>query len=275
LLRADDVTFGYGDAPVLHDVRLAVARGDLVGILGPNGSGKSTLLRLLAGTLAPDRGRVTLDGVDLQAIPRRRLAQRMAVVAQETDLAFDYSVVELALMGRYPHLGAFEIEGPRDLAIALEALATTGTAALAERTFSTLSGGEKQRVVLAAALAQFPSASEGAEAGALLLLDEPTASLDLAYQLEIAEILGRLGRERGLTIVVSTHDLNFAASLCRTLVLLRQGRILASGFTRDVLTPESIAALYGVRAEVWPHEGAGHLAVLPLSRIRPAPPGER
>ncbi len=151
----------------------------------------------------------------------------MALVPQETQLAFEYTVLEMALMGRYPHLGRFEIEGPDDLAIARDALRATGTLHLEDRFFNTLSGGEKQRVVIAGALAQAPD---------ILLLDEPTASLDLAYQLEIRTLLRKLHDERNLTIVISTHDLNLAAALCRDLVLLSRGRVLASGPTRDILS---------------------------------------
>ena len=167
-----------------------VRAGGIVGILGPNGSGKTTLLKLLAGTLQPLRGRVTLDGVDLARLPRRDVARRMAVVPQETQLAFDYSVLEVVLMGRYPHLGAFEIEGPADLAIARDALRATGTLDFEDRPFATLSGGEKQRVIIAGALAQIRSLA-GSPAQPLLLLDEPTAALDLGYQLEIAALLRR------------------------------------------------------------------------------------
>lgn len=281
MLRADNLSFAYDAAGVLHDVSIAVGAGDLVGILGPNGSGKSTLLRLLSGSLRPDRGRVSLDGVELRSLPRVQIARRMAVVPQETHLAFDYPVIELALMGRYPHLGPFEVEGPRDLEIAAAALAATGTSSLANRSFATLSGGEKQRVVIAGALAQFNPDHNRSKGGReehredsadapspILLLDEPTASLDPAYQLEIASILRRLNSERGLTIIVSTHDLNFAASVCTSLVLLREGRVLAAGATRDVLTPAYIAALYGVEAEVRDNPIAGHLTVVPLARVR-------
>ena len=169
----------------------------------------------------------------------------MAVVPQETHLAFDYSVLEVVLMGRYPHLGAFEIEGPRDYAAAREALAATGTAEFEERAFATLSGGEKQRVVIASALAQIASGSSAS--APLLLLDEPTAALDLAYQLEIASLLRELRERMPLSIVLSTHDLNFAASLCTSLVLLKEGRVLASGPTEQVLTASGVRELYGWR----------------------------
>jgi len=265
LLRADSVTYvhdrradGGTALPGVQDVTVRVERGGVVGILGPNGSGKTTLLRLLAGMLRPDSGAVTLNGTNLTAIPRAALARSIAVVPQETHLAFDYSVLEIALMGRYPHLGTFALEGPRDVAIAREALEATGTLALERRSFATLSGGEKQRVVIASALAQQAE---------ILLLDEPTASLDLGYQFDVAALLARLNRERGLTIVVATHDLNFAAALCASVVMLSAGRVVAAGPTDDTITALSIQALYGVVADVYPHHAAGHLTVVPLRRV--------
>jgi iron complex transport system ATP-binding protein len=258
LLQAADVSFVYGPGLAgLHGVSLEIPPGDLVGILGPNGSGKTTLLRLLGGMLTPASGRVMIDGRDLARIPRREVAKRIAVVPQETRLSFEYSVLEVVLMGRYPHLGAFELESQQDLAIAREALAATGTLALEHRLFPTLSGGEKQRVIIASALAQ---------SAGLMLLDEPTTALDPGYQIEIAALLRRLNADRGVTMAVATHDLNLAAGLCRRLVLLRQGRVLAAGPTDQVLTRESVRALYDVEADVHFHAGAGHLTVVPLRR---------
>ena len=239
---------------VLDRVSATIPRGGIVGILGPNGSGKTTLLRLLSGTRVPSRGQVRLDDIPLTRLSRRAVARRIAVVPQETQLAFEYTVMEMVLMGRHPHLGLFEMEGPGDLAVARDALRATGTAQLEDRRFSTLSGGEKQRVVIASALAQ---------ASDILLLDEPTASLDLRYQIEIASLLARLNAERGLTLVISTHDLSLAASLCRTLVMLREGKVLASGPTRDVLTTAHVRALYDVEADVEVHAATGQLMVYP------------
>jgi iron complex transport system ATP-binding protein len=273
LLRAADVTFGYGDRIVLRDVSVDVPAGGFIGIIGPNGSGKTTLLRLLAGTRRPQRGSVMLDGISLAAMPRAEIARRMAVVPQETHLAFDYTVLEVVLMGRYPHLGAFAIEGPRDLALAREALTSTGTLSLQDRMFNTLSGGEKQRVVIASALAQLaPSASSSApslsSACSALLLDEPTAALDLKYQLETAALVRDLHARHGLTVVMSTHDLNLAASLCNALVLLKNGRVVQRGPVDEVLTPDSVRELYEVDAEVMRHPATGRLMVTPLGRAR-------
>jgi iron complex transport system ATP-binding protein len=253
LLRADNVSFAYGAAPVLREVSATFPRGGLLGLLGPNGSGKTTLLRLLSGTRRPTAGRVLLEEVPTTELSHRDLARRIAVVPQETQLTFEYTVLELVLMGRHPHLGLFELEGPADVDAARQALRTTSTAHLESRRFSTLSGGEKQRVVIAAALAQ---------ASDILLLDEPTASLDLRSQLEVAGLLTTLNKQ-GMTIVISTHDLHLAAAICRDLVLLREGQVLEAGPMRDVLTPPAIRELYGVTAEV--HANAsGHVVVVPI-----------
>ncbi len=232
---------------VIDGVTLDVSSGDVVAILGPNGSGKTTLLRLLSGALQPHEGTVRLGDADVSSIPKRALARQIAVVPQETSLAFDYTALEIVLMGRYPHLGAFEIEGPADLAAAERALQATGTADLAGRAFRTLSGGEKQRVVIASALAQLDSGGDGTGgAPRLLLLDEPTASLDLRYQFEIGALLRRLHDSSGITILLSTHDLRFAASLCTRVVLFSSGRILAQGLPREVLTPDLVGRLFDV-----------------------------
>jgi len=250
MLACEALRVVYGASTVLHDVTLAVPSHGLVGILGPNGSGKTTLLRAFSRAVAPTSGRVTLDGEPLDRMAPLTLARRLAVVPQETHLAFDYTVLEIVLMGRYPHLGPFEVEGPDDLASARAALAATGTLDLAMRAFATLSGGEKQRVVIASALAQLGEGThEGAAPGRVLLLDEPTASLDLKYQLEVASLLRRLHDRQDITIVLSTHDVQFARQVCGEIVLLRQGRVLAHGAPGDVLTVEQIAALYGVTPE--------------------------
>src|SRR6185295_6420319 len=255
-----DVSFSYRTAStsrVLDQVSLAVDRGELVGILGPNGSGKTTLLKILAGALTPSSGSVTLDDRAIGGLSRRDVARRIAFVPQDTHPAFDFTALDIVLMGRFPHLGTFALEGPEDLAIAHRALEATGMASFEHRPFSTLSGGEQQRVVIAGALAQSPE---------LLLLDEPTASLDIGHQIEVQTLLGRLNTENGVTMLLSTHDLNLAAALCRRLVLLKEGQVLASGPTEEVLTPAAVRALYGVEADVARHPATGHLTVVPIRR---------
>jgi iron complex transport system ATP-binding protein len=257
MLRAADIWFAYDATPVLRAVRLTVPTAGIVGILGPNGSGKTTLLRVLAGTRRPQRGTVTLDGEPLATFSRQELARRMAVVPQETQLAFDYTVAEVTMMGRYPHLGAFEIEGPADIAAIEETLTSTGTLHLKDRLFATLSGGEKQRVVIAAALAQI------AGGGGFLLLDEPTASLDLGYQLEVAGLLRRLHEERGVSIVISTHDLGLAGTLCDRLLMIRAGEVVADGETDKVLTAENVRTVFGVETEII-QRPSGQRVVVPI-----------
>ena len=264
MLLASELSYGYSSGRhtrsfTLDDVSVTVERGSLTGLLGPNGCGKTTLLNLLSGVLQPAHGQVSLNGIPLAGRSRRDIARHLAVVPQETHPAFDYTVMEMVLMGRHPHLGTFELEGPSDLALARDALAATGTDHLAGRAYMTLSGGEKQRVVIASALTQSPE---------VLLLDEPTASLDLGYQLEVAALLRRLNRDRGVTMVLATHDLNLAASLCDRLILMRDGRVVAQGATRDALTASSIRRIYDVDADVSFHGAAGHVTVTPLRRVQ-------
>jgi len=272
LLQAADVRFAYGETPVIDGVSLTVPPGRIVGVLGPNGSGKSTLLKLLSGTLTPASGDVRLEGRALRSLPRRAIARRIAAVPQDTQLAFDYTVLEIVLMGRYPHLGALEIEGPADLEIARAAMSATGTLEFERRPFTTLSGGERQRVVIASALAQIGGAGEPVGRAGLqacvLLLDEPTAALDLGYQLDIAALIRDLNAARALTVAISTHDLAFASSVCHELVLLRAGRVLAAGAVDEVLTAENIRSLYDVEADVRRDEVSGRTVVVPRRHIR-------
>ena len=263
-LVAHEVSYAYprrgrsGTAHAVDGVSLAVPRGSFTGLLGPNGCGKTTLLKLMAGVLRPESGTVTLEDRVLADMPRCTTARCRAAVPQDTHPAFDYTSLEIVLMGRHPHLRPTQLEGPGDLAIAYESLEATGTLHLATRPFTSLSGGERQRVVIASALAQQPD---------ILLLDEPTASLDLGYQLEVASLLRRLSRDRNVTMVMATHDLNLAASMCDALALLRGGRLLRHGPTSEVLTTGTVRELYDVEADVHFHQAAGHLTVTPVRRV--------
>lgn len=263
VLQLEHVSYTYphggSTRPAVADVSFDVARGAIVGILGPNGSGKTTVLHLLAGLLRPQAGRVLSEGIVLTALSPRARAQRVAVVPQATVSAFDFTALDLVLMGRYPHLGPLTLEGPADIAIAREALAATDTSHLERRRFGTLSGGERQRVVIASALAQ---------ASSTMLLDEPTASLDLGHQLELTALIERLNQERQTTFVVSTHDINLAASLCSHVALLLNGRLLAYGPTRTVINADAIRTLFGIEADVQCHAATGRLTVVPIARTR-------
>ena len=229
-----------GPRAVLAGVDLAVAAGEVVGVLGRNGAGKTTLLRVACGALAPDAGRVLLDGRPLASLERRERARSVALVPQDTQVPFPFSVAELVLMGRTPHLGWLGFEGAHDLDVARAALDRMGIGALADRSVLTLSGGERQLAMVARALAQQPR---------VLLLDEPTALPDLRHRLEVLTVVRELAAAGGSALVVS-HDLGVAARFCDRLVLLGGGAILASGPPRDVLTPARLRAAFGIEADV-------------------------
>jgi iron complex transport system ATP-binding protein len=254
-LEAQRVVFGYGAQPVLHGFSLAVERGDFMALLGPNGSGKSTCIRLLAGVIHPSGGEVRLDGHDIAALPRRTVARRLAVVPQMTSPSFAFTVHEYVMMGRAPHLGRLQAESREDREIVAEALALTEAFELADRPVTELSGGELQRVTIARAVAQQAD---------IMLLDEPTAMLDINHQIEIFELLRGLNASRDVTILCVSHDLNSAAEYCPLLVLMRDGVVVADGAPAEVITEERIADVYG--AKVLVDEGpSGRPRVTPLS----------
>jgi iron complex transport system ATP-binding protein len=241
LVELSDVGFRYpasaaGRPFALRGLSLAIAAGEIVGVIGPNSAGKTTLIRLLTRVLAPTEGRVRLEGVPLASWPRWRLAQRIAVVPQELPPAMPFTVAELVLMGRYPHDPRRFFETAADRAIAREAMEATGVLPLAGQALGALSGGERQRAVLARALAQRPR---------LLVLDEPTAHLDLRHQVECVGLLRRLNRDEGLTIVLVSHDLNLAADVSDRLLLLAEGRPVRIGVPADVLDEPLLASVYG------------------------------
>lgn len=250
--EVDRLSFAYGSAPVLQEVRLSLAAGGFGALLGPNGSGKSTLLRLLVGRLRPSAGSIRLAG---QALDRLKPAVRARIVGylpQEIHAAYPFTVAEVVLMGRYPHL-SFGLESHRDVETAARCMERTATAHLAERPFSTLSGGEKQRVLLASVLAQEPE---------VLLLDEPTAALDLHHQHEVMGLLSDLHRD-GLAILMVTHDLNLASRYCPLLWLLHQGRVIAEGTPEQVIAPAVLGTVYGDRFRIVRDPDLGRPLVLP------------
>jgi len=229
------VRFDYRGTPVFAGVDLILGSAGMTALIGPNGSGKTTLLKLLSGALRPQRGEVLLDGRPMAALPPRARARLVAVVPQETGMTFDFTVMETVLMGRTAYLGRFGVEGPDDLAAARRALERTGTLRFAGRLLSHLSGGERQLVLIARALAQTPR---------VLLLDEPTAFLDIRHRLEIYTLLSSLNRDEGLTVVTTSHDINLAARYCPRIVLLKQGTILADGPPAAVFRPEVLSEVY-------------------------------
>jgi iron complex transport system ATP-binding protein len=254
-LVARDVEFAYGSVPALRGLSLTLEPGAFVGVVGPNGSGKSTLVRLLAGYLRPRCGAVLLGGRALSRLSDRERARRIAVVQQDTPATFDFTALEVVLMGRSPHLPAFGVEGVRDRAIAHQAMQRTDTVAFAARPLGALSGGERQRVLLARALAQETP---------ILLLDEPTAHLDLNFQIEALQLLRELHAERGATVLAVLHDLNLAALYCDHLVLLDKGRLAVEGPPAEVLTADRLAEVYGARVWCDVHPVTGKPYVLPF-----------
>lgn len=250
--RAQQLAFAYGSTAVLTAVDLELSAGDFGALLGPNGSGKSTLLRLLLGRLSPTAGQVLLSGRPVLSRPSLERARLVGYLPQEVSPSYEFTVAEVVLMGRFPHL-LFGLESADDVAVAERSLQRTATDHLADRVFNTLSGGEKQRVLLASVLAQEPE---------VLLLDEPTAALDIHHQHEVMELLSQL-HEDGLAILMVTHDLNLAARYCPKLWLLHEGRIVASGPPEDVLQIDQLRRVYGERLRVVPDPDLGGPLVLP------------
>ncbi|MFJ9637461.1 ABC transporter ATP-binding protein [Streptomyces sp. NPDC101178] len=245
----DALTVEIAGARLVDEVTLGAAEGRFVGLVGPNGSGKSTLLRCVYRALRPTAGAVRVGGEDLHALSAREGARRLAALPQEAGAEFDFTVAEVVAMGRMPHQGPMARTTDEDRRRCVDALAGVGAAHLAERGFLTLSGGEKQRVLIARALAQEPR---------VLVLDEPTNHLDIAHQLEILALV----RASGLTVLTALHDLNLAALHCDLVHVIDGGRIVASGAPYDVLTTELLAEVFGVRAHRVAHPETGALQLL-------------
>ncbi len=262
VLKVHDVECRYKAHPALQGVSLVVPRGIFLGLIGPNGAGKSTLLKTLAATLKPRRGVVLFNGEELDKISRRALARQVSVVPQETSVSFPFTAYEVVMMGRHPHLGRFARESKRDFALVREAMEAANCWHLRDRSILEISGGERQRVILARALAQEPE---------VILLDEPTTHLDLTSQLEILGVLKTLNTRRRLTVLAVFHDLNLAAQFCDQLVLLHEGKIFAAGTPERVLTRETIRAVYRTDALVIKHPLTG----MPQVVLLPQPDREK
>lgn len=254
-LEAHQVTFSFNGTPVLSQVDLCLEAGRMIGVIGPNGAGKSTLVKLLSRLLTPAQGRIRLNGHSLARWRPADLARVLAVVPQLPELPPMFTAWELVLMGRTPYMGWMGQESERDRTVARQAMEETSTYHLADRLISQLSGGEQQRVVIARALTQEPR---------VLLLDEPTAHLDINHQVETLSLIARLVRERELAALAIFHDLNLAAQYCEELVLLDQGQIAAQGAPHDVLTPPVLQQVYGIEVAVGVHPQNGLPVVFPI-----------
>jgi iron complex transport system ATP-binding protein len=252
-LEMQNVSLGYDHQPVLNDITLRTAPGQLVGLIGPNGSGKSTIIKALSRVIHPYSGRILIDGKDITSIPRRELACLVGVVPQMPLLPSTFTAFEIVLMGRNPHLGLFQSEGRQDWAIAWQAMEKTITQSLASRRVNELSGGEIQCLLIARVLAQETKA---------ILLDEPTANLDIGRQIEILDLIKNLCMENHLTVLAAVHDLNLAAQYCDRLFLINEGCLHAEGAPAEVITDLNIKDVYGAENCVYTHPLNGLPTVL-------------
>lgn len=259
ILEARAVDFSYYDGLVIKGVSLGLRKGDMVGLIGPNGSGKTTLLRLLSGFLPPKSGNVRLQGQILGQMNRRDIARLIAVVPQELEMLFSFSVGEMVMMGRTPYVGRLIGASRRDREVVERVMERVGIHCLAQRPFQELSGGERQKVIVAMALAQEPD---------VLLLDEPTVHLDINHQVEVLELLRGLNKESALTVLATMHDLNLAALYFDRLVLLNQGGIVSNGTPEEVLQEANIRRVFEASVEIQKHPtlGVPHMVILPPPR---------
>ncbi|MGH9769056.1 MAG: ABC transporter ATP-binding protein [Blastocatellia bacterium] len=251
MLQLRDIHFSYPSQrprETISGVSLEIRAGEMVALLGPNGSGKSTLLSIAIGALKPDRGEILFDSQPIARLSRREIAQRMAMVAQQSDIRFPMTALEYALTGRFAYTNALGFDSPRDVEIAMQALGDTDAAQFANRRFNQLSSGERQRVALAKALAQQPR---------LLLLDEPTANADIAHQLSLLDLVRELTRQRSLGALIVTHEINLAAEFADRVALIKDGRLAACGAPLEIMTAESLSGLFETPLFVTRHSQSG------------------
>ncbi|MCJ7614797.1 ABC transporter ATP-binding protein [Candidatus Bathyarchaeota archaeon] len=257
VLTIDGIDCSYGSVTVLKDIQFAVKSGEFLGILGPNGSGKTTLLKSISRVLKPTKGTVLIDDLDIYKMKSLDVAKQLAVVPQTTPATFDFTSLEVVLMGRNPHMPRFKMESKEDLDIAKNSMELTRTWEFADRPITELSGGERQRVIIARALTQEPQ---------ILLLDEPTTHLDISNQLEIMDLIKHLSKTKKMRVVAVFHDFNLAARYCDSMILLGEGKIVAVGKSDDTLTSENVKKVFNVDTIVKKHPITGFLHVIPISR---------
>jgi iron complex transport system ATP-binding protein len=252
-LEMRNVGLGYDRQPVLRDITFKASPGEMVGLIGPNGSGKSTIIKALSRVMDTNSGKITVNGRDILRIPRLELARMVGVVPQMPLLPSAFSAFEIVLMGRNPHLGLFQSESRRDMDLAREAMQKTGTDILANRHINELSGGEIQCVLMARVLVQETEA---------ILLDEPTANLDIGRQVEILDLIKNLCTDNNLTVIAAIHDLNLAAQYCDRVILIHEGHVHAEGSPQEVITATNMRQVYGTENCVYTHPENGLPIVL-------------
>ncbi|MFY9997404.1 MAG: iron-enterobactin ABC transporter ATP-binding protein [Leclercia sp.] len=256
-LRGDDLTLGYGKKIVAENLQVTIPDGHFTAIIGPNGCGKSTLLRTLSRLMTPIHGDVFLDGEQIQRFNSKEVARRVGLLAQNATTPGDITVQELVARGRYPHQPMFTRWRKEDEAAVTKAMQATGITSLAAQSVDTLSGGQRQRAWIAMVLAQETS---------IMLLDEPTTWLDISHQIDLLELLSDLNRTQGYTLAAVLHDLNQACRYATHLIALREGKIVAEGAPKEIVTPELIERIYGLRCMIIDDPVAGTPLVVPLGR---------
>lgn len=256
MLIVENLHFGYNGNSILQGFTLEARPGEIVGIVGPNGAGKTTVLRLISGVLKAALGSIRVDGSELTTLGAAQRGRLVSVVPQSPRLPLNFKLLDMVLMGRNPHLKLLQWEGRRDLEIARRAMELTDVWDLADRAVGTLSGGEQQRAVIALALAQ---------EAPVMLLDEPTSSLDLVHQTRIMDLVTDVQGRRGDTVVMAIHDLTLAAQYCDRIVMLADGRDYADGPPSNVLTADNISSVYGAEVFILPHPQGGTPVILPRS----------
>ena len=256
LLKVDNLSGGYGRTTVVKDISLEIRKGEFLGIIGPNGSGKSTLLRLMSRALAPQKGDIFFEEQNIKGMNLKKLYQKIAFVSQSSWAGLSFRVVEMVLMGRIPHLNRLQLETKKDLAAVTQALLLTDTQEFKDKRIDELSAGERQRVMVAKALAQEP---------VLLFLDEPTSNLDIGHQIQILDLLKELNRQNKLTVVLVLHDLNLASEYCDRLILLDHGAVYRRGTASEVLTYQNIEEVYKtvVVVKTNPMSGKPYIILVP------------
>jgi len=255
LMAAENISFTYETSLVFKDLSLSVQKQNFIGLIGPNGSGKSTLLKIMGGVLKADSGSILFKNSSVSKINKKLFAQSVSWVPQEHPMVFPFKVSEIIMMGRHPYISAFSFESKEDYDITRRAMETTMTSQFADRYFNEISGGEKQRVMIASALAQNPE---------MMLLDEPTSALDLKYQIQILNILKNLNANHDMTLVIAMHDLNLASQFCNRLILLNEGKIVRDGTPEQVLEKNVLEQVYGIDIDLSIRDG--HIMVHPVIR---------
>lgn len=258
IIEVKNINFCYGEKPVLKDINFIITKGTFVSIIGPNGSGKTTLLKNISSLLAPSEGLILLEGRNIGKYKKKELARKLAYVPQSITTDFEFSVMDIVLMGRSPYLSTFQSETKEDIELAVEAMRMTNTLELKDKKITEISGGERQRVIIACALAQTPQ---------IILLDEPVSNLDIQHQVEVLSILKKLNREKGMTVVTVLHDLNLAAEYSDSIMLLKDGVLEHYGPPGGVITEDNIKKAYKTQIIMTTNPVSGKPHIIPVSKV--------